>query len=207
MMVAGPCVASRRRDRRAAMLALTASLLVSACATPDLNEPGKARDRLIEPSQWSGRFSAVYTLAGTTADEQSAAGRFRLSHRDGQTLLELSSPTGQTIARAHVDGEGARLTDSQGQQYRATSAEALTERLFGWRIPVLALPQWLQGRIQGPASLEAGRIRTASESGWRIKIDSWLDNGLVRTLELSWPEDGVAAPRRMRLRLVVDTVS
>ncbi|MFZ9509012.1 MAG: outer membrane lipoprotein LolB, partial [Burkholderiaceae bacterium] len=129
--------------RRGAMTALAAMLALGGCAalTPDAAPPGAA------PSEWAGRFSALYTQPGTPGETQNASGRFRLTQRDGKTLLELSTPIGQTIAQAQVDQQGARLTDHQGRHYQAASVESLTEQLFGWRVPVLRLPAWLQGQF------------------------------------------------------------
>lgn len=195
-------------ERRQWAVALAASVLLAACATPDHSAQRASTGPRSTPSEWVGRFSAVYTLPGTPGDEQSAAGRFHLQVQTGQVRFELSTPTGQTIARALVDENGARLFDNQGKLYRASSAEALTEQLFGWRIPVMALPQWLQGRIAEPDDAKEGaRVLAGTESGWRIRIDSWLDEGLARILELNWPAPGAPAERRMRLRLVVDSAS
>lgn len=202
----GFSVASPKRRQWA--IALAASTLLAACATPDLPVQRASTGPRPSPSQWTGRFSAVYTLPGVPGDEQSAAGRFHLQVQAGHVQFELSTPTGQTIARASVDENGARLFDNQGKLYRAASAEALTEQLFGWRIPIMALPQWLQGRIAEPDDpREGARVLAGTESGWRIRIDSWLDEGLVRIMELNWPAPGAPAERRMRLRLVVDSAS
>lgn len=194
-------------SRRALLVGSASIAVLAGCASlaPDIQAPRSAAR--VEPTEWSGRFSAVYTQPGAPAEEHSASGRFRLVQRDGQTLLELASPIGQTIAQAQVDGRGARLTDSGGRNYQAPSAEALTERLFGWRVPVLLLPAWLQGRLGplGPAGAE--RAASGTEAGWEIRIDGWRDDQTVRTLNLTWPAPGSVADRRLRLRLVVDSAS
>jgi outer membrane biogenesis lipoprotein LolB len=195
------------RHRREVLLALAAASLAGACAAPEPALRRKALGEPIAPTQWSGRFSAVYSVPGAQPDEQSASGRFRLEQAEGETRLELLAPTGQTIALARANASGAELTDNRGQLHRARSAELLTEQLFGWRIPVLALAQWLQGKVAEPAESVDGRIRSGSESGWQIRFDSWFDEGLAKSLELSWPGPTIRAERRIRLRLVVDKVS
>jgi outer membrane lipoprotein LolB len=191
--------------RRTLLAAAVATLAGCAALAPD---PGLSpASRAVEPSEWSGRFSAVYTRPGTPGEDESASGRFRLTQRDGRTLLELSTPIGQTIAQAQVEANVARLTDNQGRHYQAPSVEALTEQLFGWRVPVLRLPAWLQGRFGPSGQADSGRVWSGSEAGWDIRVEGWLDDRIVRTLHLTWPAQGVAADRRMRLRLIVDSAT
>jgi len=189
------------------MAALMATALLASCATPDPRAPRDPPSPGAAPGFWSGRFAAVYTVPGAQAEEQSAAGRFRLETGQDEIRLELIAPTGQTIAQARVDSRGAQLTDNRGKVYEAASAEALTEQLFGWRIPVQALPRWLQGQVESPAAMVDGRLREGTDSGWSVRIDAWRTQALVRSLELQWPSTGRVADRRMRLRLIVDEAS
>jgi len=197
-----------RGGRRLALIAasLGATLVLGACASLQPPEPTPAAPG-IEPTLWTGRFSATYAQPGETDGENRASGRFRLERLASHTLLELSGPLGQTIASAQVDERGARLTDAKGRTYQAATAEALTERLFGWRVPVLALPDWLQGRIRTPIDTEAGKVWTGQDAGWSIRIESWMDVGRARIMELVWPIAGTPSDRRLRLRLVVDSAS
>ena len=192
--------------RRGLVLGALACALLAGCAALPPEAPPATRRA--DPTEWSGRFSAVYTQPGASAEEQNASGRFRLVQREGQTLLELSTPIGQTIAQAQVDAKSARLTDHQGRHYQAPSAEALTEQLFGWRVPVLRLPDWLQGRFSATGiPTEGTRPAAGSEAGWDIQIVGWLDDRIVRTLQLSWPTQGTSSDRRLKLRLIVDSAT
>ncbi len=195
--------------RRGWLIGIAAAAAVSGCAVipPDPASTASGERPAADPSEWTGRFSAVYRVPGAAGDEQSASGRFRLLQRAGQTLLELSSPIGQMIAQAQADAQGARLTDNQGRSHQAPSVELLTEQLFGWRVPVQRLPAWLQGRFGSAGTVNPGNQWAGHESGWDIRVDGWLDDRVVRTLQLSWPGQGVAADRRLRLRLVVDSAS
>lgn len=195
--------------RRAWLIGLAAAAAVSGCAviSPDPARTASGERPAADPSEWTGRFSAVYRVPGAAGDEQSASGRFRLLQREGQTLLELSSPIGQMIAQAQADAQGARLTDHQGRSHQAPSVELLTEQLFGWRVPVQRLPAWLQGRFGSAGTVNPGTQWAGHASGWDIRVDGWLDDRVVRTLQLSWPGQGVTADRRLRLRLVVDSAS
>ena len=194
-------------SRRVVLVAAAAAATLTGCAALAPETAPATEPRPAEPSEWAGRFSAVYTRPGTPGEDESASGRFRLMQRDGKTLLELSSPIGQTIAQAQVDASLARLTDSNGRHYQAASVEALTEQLFGWRVPVLRLPAWLQGRFGAAGQASSGQAWSGSEAGWDIRIEGWLDDRVVRTLHLNWPARGTAANRRMRLRLIVDSAT
>lgn len=199
----------RSPARRAWLIGLAAAAAASGCAviSPDPARTASGERPAADPSEWTGRFSAVYRVPGAAGDEQSASGRFRLLQREGQTLLELSSPIGQMIAQAQADAQGARLTDNQGRSHQAPSVELLTEQLFGWRVPVQRLPAWLQGRFGSAGTVNPGTQWAGHASGWDIRVDGWLDDRVVRTLQLSWPGQGVAADRRLRLRLIVDSAS
>jgi len=200
-------LAATAASRRAVLVAAAAATALAGCAAL-APEPRSTDDaQPAELSEWAGRFSAVYTRPGTPSGDESASGRFRLVQRDGKTFLELSTPIGQAIAQAQVDANMARLTDSQGRHYQAASVEALTEQLFGWRVPVLRLPAWLQGRFGAAGQAVAGGVWSGNEAGWDIRVDDWLDGRVVRTLHLNWPAKGTAANRRMRLRLIVDTAT
>lgn len=205
VMVDTHCATAGRR--RVALAAAATALVLGGCAALAPDTPAPERARGIAPSEWSGRFSALYTQPGTPGETQNASGRFRITQRDGKTLLELSTPIGQTIAQAQVDSQGARLTDNQGRHYQAASVESLTEQLFGWRVPVLRLPAWLQGQFGPAGQAGAGQSWTGHEAGWELRLENWLDDRSVRTLQLSWPASGIAADRRLRLRLIVDAAS
>lgn len=203
----GVMLAAAIAPRRGPLVALATLLALGGCAAlaPDVTPPDP--NRSVTLSEWSGRFAALYTQPGTPGETQNASGRFRLTQRDGKTLLELSTPIGQTIAQAQVDPQGARLTDHQGRHYQAASVEALTEQLFGWRVPVLRLPAWLQGQFGPAGQAGPGQSWAGLEAGWELRVENWLDDRSVRTLQLSWPAAGVAADRRLRLRLIVDSAS
>lgn len=142
---------------------------------------------------WSGRFSADWIEPTTPPRPDRATGRFVLEREAGRTRLEVASPFGQTIARAVVSPERSTLETADGRLHQAESAEALTESILGWKVPVARLPEWL--------SAHAGPTTTAD---WRVEVER-DDAGQPRRLTLEWPRDreGPEAPG-VRIRLVVD---
>lgn len=194
---------------RRALLVAAAAALTGCAVTPPPRPPADARARL-----WSGRFSATYPDPQATDGRGRASGRFRLERLpDEHLILELSSPLGQLIARARVSANHAELQDARGALHHAASDESLTERLFGWRIPVRALPGWLdppQQRLKAPTG-EARAVSAESadpwiDQGWSIQYPG-PQPGRPKTLELGFPAREQDVSRQLRLRLVIDSVN
>lgn len=181
--------------RSGRLAALAAAALLAACATSTLGPPDRS---------YAGRFSAT-----TTAGEQreSVSGRFNLEIRGTHQLLDLASPLGTTVARIEIEPEGARATGAQLQEVRGPDADALTEQLLGWRLPVSGLADWMEGRAV-PSRIarverEAGRVVLIEQDGWTIRLpDTFKSTARPRLLILERP----AMPNApaVTLRLVVD---
>ncbi len=153
---------------------------LAGCATlPDARPPSGA-----EPQVWSGRFALTVELNDRAPQGQRSSGNFELTHADSFTELALRSPLGNTLAAARSDARGATLTTADGRIERAASTDELTERLFGWPIPVQRLPAWLSGRVAG------------NEAGWQVRIDAGGQAGPSRLT--------IVYPQRVTLRLIVD---
>lgn len=191
--------------RRLALTWLAAlSLAAGGCATaPPAPEPQAG---VTEAGQWSGRFAATVAEPGPEAVVERASGRFVLESRAGQTLLELLSPLGQTLATATLQDGRAELQTAAGERYEAASAEALVERAFGWRMPIGDLPRWLRGRLDGPGEHENGRQVTGVENDWAIRLHDWRTGGPGR-LDLDWPAVPASGQRKLNLKLIVDDAS
>ena len=189
-------------SRPLAALAAAAVLALAGCATPSA-PPGPAAGEG-PPNLWTGRFAATVTEAGDGAREERSSGRFSLRVEGPSTELELSSPLGQTIAQVRLDDGRATLLAADGKSWQAPSAEALTEQVFGWRVPLANLPDWLEGRIAEPTERDGSRVVAGLDHGWSVRIDA-SEAGRPRRLALDWPAGGGAGERRLSLRLVVDS--
>ena len=191
-------------SRPLAALAAASVIALAGCATPSA-PPGPAAGEG-PPNLWTGRFAATVTEAGDGAREERSSGRFSLRVEGPSTELELSSPLGQTIAQVRLDDGRATLLAADGKSWQAPSAEALTEQVFGWRIPLADLPRWLSGRIAQPERFDGGRPTAGIDNGWFVRFDAFTDSG-PRRLALQWPaqpENATQAAQRIELRLVVD---
>jgi outer membrane lipoprotein LolB len=181
-----------------------AVLLAAGCATP-LPPPAPAQPEAL-PNFWSGRFAVTYTEGGYQPREERSSGRFSLLANGDRRELELSSPLGQTMAQVTLDSGEAVLVASDGKQYRARSGEALTEQVFGWRVPIGDLPRWLAGRIAQPTQHEAGRVVAGTDRGWSVRFEAF-DGERPRRLSLDWPAASGDGTHRLELKLVVDDVA
>lgn len=162
------------RAARSATIVLTA--LLAACATV-VTPPDRS---------YAGRFSATAILG---EQRESVAGRFNLEVRGARQTLDLATPLGTTLARIDVEPGNARATGSQMQELRGPDAEALTEQLLGWRLPVGGLADWIEGR---PAPGRAARVERDGARIVLIEQDGW-------TIHLPESLETVARPRRLLL--------
>lgn len=181
---------------RAARLlgALLSALLIAACASTS-PDPGNAAASVVQPLSLSGRFTLSYVEKAPETRTESASGTFDL-YRDADRLnVDLSSPLGQTIARAeHIRGRPAILTTSDGRRFDGTTLDEVFERAIGIRIPAEKLPDWLSDRFENviERAPDGSRVK-ATDNGWQI-------DRRERRWDLVWHEGG----RRIEVRLIAD---
>ena len=194
--------ASSPRRSLPAALAAAFLLALAGCATP--GAPPAVPPEAGPPNFWAGRFAATVTEAGDDAHQERSSGRFSLRVDGPRTELELSSPLGQAIAQLQLDSERATLVAADGKTWEAPSGEALTEQVFGWRVPLANLPDWFEGRVAEPTERDGTRVVAGREHGWSVRIEA-NDAGRPRRLALDWPAAARPGERRLSLRLVIDS--
>jgi len=182
---------------------LMATALLSACS----NLPAPVS---IEHS-YSGRFSLSVTAAQTGSDTQRGAwtGRFALAVGPQSLTLDLVSPLGATIARFETDPREARLlvpSDGRLRVEHGTDAQALSERVLGWSLPIERMPDWIEGRPANgrpfyPLAANDGSERF-EQDGWSVTVLRVLDPKSGRHLQIERPaHDGLPS---VALRVVLD---
>lgn len=180
---------------RAAISAAVTALILAGCATPSLVPADRA---------YSGRFSATTVLG---EQRENVSGRFNLEIRGSHQRLELASPLGTTVARIDVEPGLARATGAQLREVRGPDADALTEELLGWRLPVAGLSDWIEGRPAPlrPARVErdSGRIVQIEQDGWTIQLPEAFE-GETRPRRLLLERPGAPTAPAVTLRLIVD---
>jgi outer membrane lipoprotein LolB len=127
----------------AAVLALAAG-----CAQVEIRPPQGTLD-----FDLAGRIAARY-------GQESFTGNVSWRHAHGGDEMLISTPFGQGVARIVRQGEAVQLTTADGKEHRANDVEDLTERVLGFRVPLVGLADVVQGRSS--SDLE-GR-------GWKFEI-------------------------------------
>ena len=182
-------------ERWCAPLALVITLAAGGCTTPQTVVPERAH---------SGRFVAT---AEQGDQRNSVSGRFTIEVRADQQLIELASPIGTTMARVEISPGRASATGPQMQTESGPDADALVTRLFGWRLPVRGLADWIDGRPDPsrPARVErdGDRITRIDQDGWTIRIaEIFPASSRPRLLLMDRPSS--AGDPAVSVRLVVD---
>lgn len=183
------------RRHSAFLASMLAALALAGCATGPATPP----DRL-----YSGRFSAVATQG---EKRESVSGRFTIEVRGETQTVDLATPLGTTVARIEVGPDGAQASGPGTPQARGRDADALTEQLLGWRLPVSGLPDWIEGRPAPgrPARVEreGGRAVLIEQDGWTVRVaETFEASGRPRLIILDRPASPPAPG--VVLRLVVD---
>lgn len=171
------------------------ALALAGCATTPVTVP----DRV-----YTGRFSAIATRA---EKRESVSGRFSVEVRGERQTIDLSTPLGTTIARIEVGPDGARASGAGVQEMRGTDADALTEQLLGWRLPVSGMSDWIEGRPAPgrPARVEREGSRPVliEQDGWIVRLsEAFEPSGRPRLIVLERPAASLAPG--VILRLIVD---
>jgi outer membrane lipoprotein LolB len=158
------------------------ALLLAACAGPGFLFPATDLD-----FELSGRIAVTY---------RDDAGSGNIAWRHGTRVDEmlLTTPFGQGIARLARAGSEITLTTQNGREFRAADAEELTDRVLGFRLPLVGLADWVRGRAasqpaSGPTAERRdanGRLVELEQSGWKIRYLEYAD-ALPSRLTLVYP--------------------
>jgi outer membrane lipoprotein LolB len=146
-----------------------------------------------------GRISVHYHDFAS-GKEETEFGRFDWIEHGNVVDLTLLDPLGQGIATVHAEPHAATLKLANGQQYRGSSADDLTQNALGYTVPIEGLRGWLTGKpsIAGDAmTLDADGGMTLRESGWMVHYPS--ASMPPKRIDLTFPGPGVALDIRLAL--------
>jgi outer membrane lipoprotein LolB len=163
--------------RRAAWPA--AALLVAACVSVEPRPPAGPLE-----FQLRGRLAALY-------EGESFTGNVIWSHAVQGDEMLISTPMGQGVARIVRAPGRVTVRTAEPREYHAPDAEALTQKVLGFRLPLAGLGDWVRARpTQGaPFHLEKaenGQPRVLEQSGWRVEYLEY-DGERPRRLRLTYP--------------------
>ena len=140
----------------------------------------------------SGRLAARYGTDGFT-------GNIAWRHARSADEMLITSSLGAGVARIVREGDSVVLTTAEPREYRARDAEALTEEVLGFRLPLAGLADWVRARPSNEAEAKVerdaeGRLRSLEERGWKIEYQEY-DGKLPSRMRLIYPD--------IELRLVI----
>ena len=160
------------------LCAAAISLLLAACAAPQFRQ---SADNVV--FDLTGRIAVKYR-------NDAASGNLAWRHSADADEMLITSPLGGGIGRIVRTKDLVTLTTSEGHDVSARDAEALTEQVLGFRIPLMGLADWVRGR-PGPGEARTttdaeGRLAELEQSGWKIEYLAW-EGKLPARLRLTYP--------------------
>ena len=132
----------------------------------------------------SGRLAARY-------GSEAFSGNLAWRHAGSADELLITSSLGAGVARIVREGDSVVLSTAEPREYRARDAEALTEEVLGFRLPLSGLADWVRGRPSDKAAAKAdydgeGRLRLLEERGWKIEYQEYAGK-LPSRMRLTYP--------------------
>lgn len=143
------------------LVLLSVLLLLGACAQLETRIPADVEFDL------SGRLAVRY-------GDEAFSGNLAWRHAASGDELLITSSLGAGVARLVRTGGRIVLTTAEPREYRGTDAEALTEEVLGFRLPVAGLTDWVRGKpSEGPEATAKhdaeGQLRLLRQAGWTIE--------------------------------------
>ncbi|MBI3524556.1 MAG: outer membrane lipoprotein LolB [Betaproteobacteria bacterium] len=152
---------------RRLLSALALAALLAGCAQLPRTEPAGSAPR---PAR---ALIETYTLTGRIAvrkGEQHYAVNLTWQHGPQRDEILFATPLGQGLAELTRDAAGARLTTAEHREFAAADWQGLSAQVFGFSLPLEALPRWLVGVVPNDA---LGVTRDAAGRPQRMVSDDW----------------------------------
>jgi len=167
-------------------------LLLSACAHAPL-PPEASATRAGQSLSLSGRVSVHQ-------QEKNFSGQFQWVASNGVDDILLSDPLGQGVAKIMRTAQETMLQLPDGRRETAPDADALTEKLLGFRLPLGGMSYWISARPapSTPNQLaydKDGQVERIQQDGWKIEYLSYAEERPKKLL-ISRPD--------LEIKLIVD---
>jgi outer membrane lipoprotein LolB len=117
----------------------------------------------------SNDFFLAGRLAANKGDQHYAV-NITWRHTTERDEIFVATPLGQGIAELTRDAAGARLTTADRQEFAAPDWQALSAQVFGFALPLSALPRWLMADVPAGA---LGVHHDRSGRPQRMVADDW----------------------------------
>lgn len=150
-------------------LALAGAALLAACAG---TQPVPA-DMPARPPREQIRQFALEGRVALRNEARNFVVHLAWQHVGANDSIFVTSALGQGIAQLHGSASGAQLDTADRQRYLAPDLDALSEQVFGERLPLGNMHHWVLGR---PAALptgverdQHGRLARLIEADWYVE--------------------------------------
>ncbi|ARO87193.1 outer membrane lipoprotein LolB [Nitrosospira lacus] len=185
------------------------------CTTP-VHKRTAVSTIVIEPMTGTAETKlAAFRLIGrvsVTGDKDSFSGGVQWHHADAGDEILLLSPLGQAVAQIRRDREGVYLTTSEQETFYALDVETLTERVLGWRLPLMGLQYWVQS-VNSPATVAEidrdidGTIMAIRQDGWEISYLSRFPMPGIETVQAQGARPRLLMLKRpgLQIKLIIDS--
>jgi outer membrane lipoprotein LolB len=130
--------------------------------------------RLPDPADGEEVEFDVVARLGMRYGDEAGSGTLSWRHSELRDEMLLTSPLGQGLAEIRRVGKSVSLVLADGRRFEGHSAEALTDAVLGFRMPIGGFADWILGRASPalpPAKMELdaeGRPRSLHQGGWRV---------------------------------------
>lgn len=185
--------------------ALALCLLLGGCSLL----PPAAQDQNLAPRPARDSIAA-FAIDGRIAvrhSEHNYVSGITWQHAAKRDEMLLTTPLGQGIAELVRDKDGARLTMSDRREITAADWDELSVKVFGFPLPLSALPRWLVADVPAQAQQlirdDAGRPQRLRIDGWEITYGSYESaaaDALPTLVEMHRDD-----PDAIELRLKIDS--
>jgi outer membrane lipoprotein LolB len=133
-------------------------------------------------------------------EEESFSGQFQWVSSDGVDDILLSDPLGQGVAKILRNERQTMLQLPDGRKETAPDADALTEKLLGFRLPLGGMSYWINARPDpsSPNELvlnEQGQVVRIKQDGWKIDYLSYKEDR---------PKKLLITRQALEIKLIVD---
>ena len=156
-----------------------ATVVVSGCSTVPVQS---AVATVIKPRTLAATFNASGRIAVRDVGENKRgfSGGFSWNHTPTDDVVELLTPLGQIAARLTMTTSGTTIEQADGRRATTAEPEAYVARVLGIRLPIRALPYWMQGAPVPGSSIRAeadsaGRLALLWQDGWQIRYGDYAD--------------------------------
>lgn len=196
-------------------LMLCVLFLSPGCTTP-IHKRTAVSTSVIEPMTGTVEAKpAAFRLIGrvsVTGGKDRFSGGVQWHHADTSDEILLLSPLGQAMAQIQRNHEGVYLTTSEQETFYALDVETLTERVLGWRLPLMGLQYWVQS-VNSPATVAEvdrdieGTIVAMRQDGWEISYLSHFPAPETQTRQAQAARPKLLMLKRpgLQIKLMVDS--